>query len=195
MAQRPRQRPFYHVSEEEYRCSMQILRHFLPQDDLNLETLRSIAKELNIGNSPAQDTLKSSSAKDSSEHAEGSVSNESISDTEEIGDLHHQMGCLMKDSLGEYREFLLQLLAMRQFELIMTRVSRSIFRHSFQRSSLFNSRSPKPRTRRIEDNPTTKRFISTSKTFQSQASQRARIAKSSIPSTASILRLLCSSIL
>lgn len=103
VAQRPRQRPFYHVSEEEYRCSMQILRHFLPQDDLNLETLRSIVKDLNIGNSPVQDTAKSSSAKDSSEQADGSVSNGSISDTEEIGDLHHQLGCLMKDSLGEYR--------------------------------------------------------------------------------------------
>ena len=104
MAARPRQRPFYHVSEEECRCSMQILRHFLPQDDLNLETLRSIAKELNIGNSPVQEAVKSSSAKDSNEQADGSVSNESNSDAEEIGDLHHQLGCLMKDSLGEYRK-------------------------------------------------------------------------------------------
>lgn len=83
---------------------MQILRHFLPQDELNLETLRSIAKDLSTGNSPIQDAAKSISAKDSSEPADGSVSNESTSDTEEIGDLHHQLGCLMKDSLGEYRE-------------------------------------------------------------------------------------------
>ncbi|KAH9220545.1 aldehyde dehydrogenase [Leptodontidium sp. 2 PMI_412] len=80
-----------------------ILRHFLPQDELNLETLRSIAKDLSTGNSPIQDAAKSISAKDSSEPADGSVSNESTSDTEEIGDLHHQLGCLMKDSLGEYR--------------------------------------------------------------------------------------------
>lgn len=83
---------------------MQILRHFLPQDDLNLETLRSIAKDLSTGNSPTQDEAKSSSAKDSNEQADGSISIESASDTEEIGDLHHQMGCLMKDSMGEYRK-------------------------------------------------------------------------------------------
>lgn len=84
---------------------MQILRHFLPQDDLNLETLRSIAKELTSGNSPIQDTAKNVSIKAASEQADSSVSNDSEPDTEEIGDLHHQLGCLMKDSLGEYRKY------------------------------------------------------------------------------------------
>lgn len=102
VAQRPKQRPYYHVSEEEYRCSMQILQHFLPEEELNLVTLRAIAKDIKSGNSPKPiHNFKTDKA--DSEPLEGTVSNDSEPDTEEIGDLHEQLGCLMRDSLGEYR--------------------------------------------------------------------------------------------
>jgi len=104
VAARPKQRPYYHVSEEEYRCSMQILRHFLQKEDLNLETLRTIAKDLKIDTTNHQQTQRrDSKATDDSPESEEAVQNDSEPDTEEIGDLHEQLGCLMQDSLGEYR--------------------------------------------------------------------------------------------
>jgi hypothetical protein len=105
VAARPKQRPYYHVSEEEYRCSMQILQHFLQKDDLNLETLRSIAKDLKIdtANTQQQTQRHGSKTTDESPGSEEAVQNDSEPDTEEIGDLHEQLGCLMQDSLGEYR--------------------------------------------------------------------------------------------
>lgn len=102
VAQRPKQRPYYHVSEEEYRCSMQILQHFLPEEELNLVTLRAIAKDIKSGNSP-KPIYNFKTDKADSEPLEGTASNDSEPDTEEIGDLHEQLGCLMRDSLGEYR--------------------------------------------------------------------------------------------
>jgi len=102
VAARPRQRPYYHVSEEEYRLNIQILKHYLPDEDLNLETLRSIAKGLKSGSTPPEQTHDPNARKESPEN-DATGSNESEPDTEEIGDLHEQLGCLMKDSLGEYR--------------------------------------------------------------------------------------------
>jgi hypothetical protein len=88
---------------------MQILRHFLPQEDLNLETLKSIAKGLKIETPDAQQTSQRRGSKttDESPGSEEAVQNESEPDTEEIGDLHEQLGCLMQDSLGEYRSSLI----------------------------------------------------------------------------------------
>jgi hypothetical protein len=106
VASRPKQRPYYHVSEEEYRCSMQILRHFLQKEDLNLETLRSIAKDLQIGTSNTEQQTQRRNSKTTSDDSPGSeeaVQNDSEPDIEEIGDLHEQLGCLMQYSLGEYR--------------------------------------------------------------------------------------------
>jgi hypothetical protein len=84
---------------------MQILRHFLPQEELNLETLRSIAKDLKIDTTNTQPTSQRRDSKttDESPGSEEAVQNDSEPDTEEIGDLHEQLGCLMQDSLGEYR--------------------------------------------------------------------------------------------
>ena len=107
MAARPKQRPYYHVSEEEYRCSMQILRHFVQKEELNLETLRSIAKDLQIDttNTQQQTQRRDSKTTDDSPGSEDAVQNDSEADTEEIADLHEQLGCLMQDSLGEYRSW------------------------------------------------------------------------------------------
>ena len=83
---------------------MQILRHFLQKEDLNLETLRTIAKDLKIDTTnPHPTQRRDSKATDDSPGSEEAVQNDSEPDTEEIGDLHEQLGCLMQDSLGEYR--------------------------------------------------------------------------------------------
>jgi hypothetical protein len=83
---------------------MQILRHFLQKEDLNLEALRAIAKDLKIDTAnPQQTQRRDSKATDDSPGSEEAVQNDSEPDTEEIGDLHEQLGCLMQDSLGEYR--------------------------------------------------------------------------------------------
>ncbi|KAH6668896.1 aldehyde dehydrogenase-like protein [Halenospora varia] len=96
VATRRKQRPFYHVTEEEYRCSMRILQHFLPSQDLTLQTLRKLAKDIDscgsVEGSPVQIIPQQQ------EEAAGTAN-----DVEEVGDLHEQLGCLMQDSMGEYR--------------------------------------------------------------------------------------------
>lgn len=42
----PRKRPFYRVSEEEYNSCMKLLRHFIPDTDFNLETLKRILAQV-----------------------------------------------------------------------------------------------------------------------------------------------------
>jgi len=99
---RRKQRPFYHVTEEEYRCGMQILQHLLPSKDLSSETLRDIARKLEGGGTIEEATIPP-------EHKEfgGLDQNDGLAtadaDVEEVEDLHDQLGCLMEDSLGEYR--------------------------------------------------------------------------------------------
>jgi aldehyde dehydrogenase (NAD+) len=86
---------------------MQILRHFVQKEELNLETLRSIAKDLQIDttNTQQQTQRRDSKTTDESPGSEDAVQNDSEADTEEIADLHEQLGCLMQDSLGEYRSW------------------------------------------------------------------------------------------
>ena len=72
---------------------MQILQHFLPSQDLTLVNLRRIATDL--GGDPTR--VEDPEREKVPQH---DVENES----EEVGDLHSQLGCLMEDSLGEYRE-------------------------------------------------------------------------------------------
>ncbi|KAH9883016.1 hypothetical protein J1614_000383 [Plenodomus biglobosus] len=98
-----RKRPYYHVTEEEYQCSMRILEHFFPGHDLNLQSLRTIAKAIKDGTfapSPVQQT-------------EGLFSNdlaspedaESVDDDgeQDMSELHEPLGTMMKDSRGKYR--------------------------------------------------------------------------------------------
>ncbi|KAL1898485.1 hypothetical protein Sste5346_003388 [Sporothrix stenoceras] len=46
---RRRQRPYYHVSEEEFRYMTKALEHFLPNIDLNLQSLREVVQSLEAG--------------------------------------------------------------------------------------------------------------------------------------------------
>ncbi|GME23721.1 hypothetical protein GTA08_BOTSDO13695 [Neofusicoccum parvum] len=40
---RRKKRPYYHVSEEEYRCMTDILRHYLPDLQFNLPSLKALS--------------------------------------------------------------------------------------------------------------------------------------------------------
>ncbi|KAH5036335.1 hypothetical protein HBI62_036200 [Parastagonospora nodorum] len=96
-----RKRPYYHVTEEEYQCAMRILEHFFPGHDLNLQSLRTIAKAIKDGSFSAPPV----------QQAEGLFTQdqfspeESIDDAEEqdVGELHEPLGCMMKDSGGKFR--------------------------------------------------------------------------------------------
>lgn len=107
VAARRKQRPFYHVTEEEYRCSMQILKHFLPSQELNLQTLRSIAKDIDTGvfdmGQPRSSQNQLPLAASGPALVEEVSGQDAEPESEEINDLHDQLGCLMQDSLGRFR--------------------------------------------------------------------------------------------
>ncbi|CAN9129962.1 unnamed protein product [Alternaria alternata] len=98
-----RKRPYYHVTEEEYQCSMRILEHFFPGHELNLQSLRTIAKAIKDGTFNAEPV----------QHTEGLFSSdqaspedaESVEDGEEqdVNELHEPLGCMLKDSRGKFR--------------------------------------------------------------------------------------------
>ncbi|KAH8814890.1 hypothetical protein F5884DRAFT_770330 [Xylogone sp. PMI_703] len=96
---RQKKRPYYHVTEEEYRCCIKILRHLLPGQDLSLESLRRIAEELDRGAGHEQTPVLNTPNVTMNEDEK----NEHERQSEEIGDLNKQLGCMMEDSLGEYR--------------------------------------------------------------------------------------------
>ncbi|TVY82146.1 putative transcriptional regulatory protein [Lachnellula suecica] len=99
---RRKQRPFYHVTEEEYRSGMQILQHLLPSKDLSPETLRDIAKKLQDGENI--ETISMSNLQEGADVLNiDNVRAVADPEVEEVEDLHGQLGCLMEDSLGEYR--------------------------------------------------------------------------------------------
>ena len=82
---------------------MRILEHFFPGHELNLQSLRTIAKAIKEGTFNAEPV----------QHTEGLFSNdqespedaESVDDGEEqdVQELHEPLGCMMKDSRGKFR--------------------------------------------------------------------------------------------
>ncbi|KAF2178990.1 aldehyde dehydrogenase-like protein [Zopfia rhizophila CBS 207.26] len=100
-----RKRPYYHVTEEEYQCSLRILEHFFPDKELNLQSLRAIARDIVNGtlNSapPQQNQTLQTQDHVSSEEEECPKEMEPV--VESLNDLHEPLGCMMKDSRGRYR--------------------------------------------------------------------------------------------
>jgi hypothetical protein len=82
---------------------MRILEHFFPGHELNLQSLRTIAKAIKDGSFSAPPV----------QHAEGLFTQdqfspeeaESVDDGEEqdVNELHEPLGCMMKDSGGRFR--------------------------------------------------------------------------------------------
>ncbi|KAF1844823.1 aldehyde dehydrogenase-like protein [Cucurbitaria berberidis CBS 394.84] len=99
-----RKRPYYHVTEEEYQCAMRILEHFFPGHDLNLQSLRSIAKAIKDGTFTAPPVLQTEGLF-TNNLASPPDDEESVDDGEEqdVSELHEPLGCMMKDSRGKFR--------------------------------------------------------------------------------------------
>ena len=107
IARERKQRPYYHVSEDEYQCCMRILRHVFPQHELNLPTMKSIVGEIENGTMIPEARAGSSPSKTSVQEDENDDSAAERNDdptTDEISALHGQLGCLMVDSAGKYRK-------------------------------------------------------------------------------------------
>ncbi|KAF2006126.1 aldehyde dehydrogenase-like protein [Amniculicola lignicola CBS 123094] len=100
-----RKRPYYHVTEEEYQCSMRILEYFFPDQELNIQTLRSLANDASNGTlaSPVCRQTHSPSSPESTSPSDEETPQEADPVVESVNDLHEPLGCMMKDSRGRYR--------------------------------------------------------------------------------------------
>ncbi|CAI6329006.1 unnamed protein product [Periconia digitata] len=99
-----RKRPYYHVTEEEYQCSMRILEHIFPDRELNLVTLRGIAKDITDGRLVNPLSGQPISVKDEpSPEDEGSPEDSDNPVLDSVNDLHEPLGCMMQDSTGRFR--------------------------------------------------------------------------------------------
>jgi hypothetical protein len=82
---------------------MRILEHFFPGHELNLQSLRTIAKAIKDGSFSAPPVLQTDGlfTHDQFSPEEG----ESVDDDEEqdVSELHEPLGCMMKDSRGRFR--------------------------------------------------------------------------------------------
>lgn len=110
-----KQRPYYFVSEEEWRLMTRILKHYIPDRELNLPNLRAISSELElqteneghsgipVATAPGLETT-ASTASPVQEQSPMSVYVQDGLLLEEIGDLHEELGCMLIDSVGQHRE-------------------------------------------------------------------------------------------
>ncbi|KAF2710976.1 aldehyde dehydrogenase-like protein [Pleomassaria siparia CBS 279.74] len=100
-----RKRPYYHVTEEEYQCSLRILEYFFPDQELNLQSLRSIAKDIGNGTfvTPPSQQPQTPSPNEQTSSGEEECSQDAEPVVESVNDLHEPLGCMMKDSRGKYR--------------------------------------------------------------------------------------------
>jgi hypothetical protein len=83
---------------------MRILEHFFPDRELNLTTLREIAKDVVDGKITSQVSGQTHGPTTSEDdYLEDEDSPESTEPAAEaLNDLHEPLGCMMKDSLGRY---------------------------------------------------------------------------------------------
>ncbi|KAB5513410.1 hypothetical protein GE09DRAFT_980820 [Coniochaeta sp. 2T2.1] len=105
---RRKQRPYYRVSEEEFRYMTRILEHFLPNTDLNLQTLKELATSLGSGQPEQCPTSVTNAAAALSPASSGLVpSHKSGTEQDmvavEIDKLHQRSAWLWVDSKGIYR--------------------------------------------------------------------------------------------
>lgn len=103
---RRRQRPYYHVSEEEFRLQRRALEHFLPNTEISLSSLRDLMSSLENRSparilEPADEPSRTKALQQASTDSPGSTEAEETID--EIDDLHGELGWLTVDSKGTYR--------------------------------------------------------------------------------------------
>lgn len=82
---------------------MRILEHFFPGRELNLQSLRAIAKAIKDGSfhaDPVQQTDGLFASNQASPEDGDSVDN---GEEQDVSELHESLGCMMKDSRGKFR--------------------------------------------------------------------------------------------
>lgn len=82
---------------------MRILEYFFPDRELNLQTLRSIAKSIVDGTLTGSVSHHDSAAHEHESSGEEDEQLDGEPVVESVNDLHEPLGCLMKDSQGRYR--------------------------------------------------------------------------------------------
>ncbi|KAH7002491.1 hypothetical protein EDB80DRAFT_580087 [Ilyonectria destructans] len=108
---RRRQRPYYRVSEEEFRCMTQIIEHLMPNTELNLQTLKAYVSDLGnhvTENPPTPSTSDvvvspSCAIPSPSSPVEEPSANEGAIIAEEINRVYSDVGRLRVDSRGVQR--------------------------------------------------------------------------------------------
>ncbi|EOD44942.1 putative aldehyde dehydrogenase protein [Neofusicoccum parvum UCRNP2] len=105
---RRKKRPYYHVSEEEYRCMTDILRHYLPDLQFNLPSLKALCARLEGLEGAAAHELPDgcetpATPADDDDDDEAPAAGRESPTIQEIQALQEQLGCLMIDSRGNYR--------------------------------------------------------------------------------------------
>ncbi|KAF2129008.1 hypothetical protein P153DRAFT_29783 [Dothidotthia symphoricarpi CBS 119687] len=98
-----KKRPYYHVTEEEYQCSMRILQHFFPDRELNLESLRTIVKAISDGSLAASPVQNADRLFVQNQKAPEDEESPQDTEAQDVDDLHESLGCMMRDSRGKFR--------------------------------------------------------------------------------------------
>ncbi|KAL1614723.1 hypothetical protein SLS56_012022, partial [Neofusicoccum ribis] len=110
---RRKKRPYYHVSEEEYRCMTEILRHYLPDLQFNLPSLKALCARLEgLEGAAAHEppdgcetpATPADEPADDGDDDEAPAAGRESPTIQEIQALQEQLGCLMIDSRGNYRK-------------------------------------------------------------------------------------------
>lgn len=109
---RGRKRPFYRVSGEVYEYSIKLLRRFVPEDqlpELTVENIQSLLERLEAGNAPSPlalpDTTSNVVASPAQAPGDGDRAKSSeVMEPDEHPLLQEELGCMLLDSMGKYRQ-------------------------------------------------------------------------------------------
>lgn len=105
-----RKRPFYKVSEEDYECSIKLLRRFVPEEelpDLTVENITSFLDRLDDGSHPRAklaDKHRDLNSSNSDSTPDSGNDQQQMMEPNEHPLLQEELGCMMLDSLGKYSE-------------------------------------------------------------------------------------------
>lgn len=85
---------------------MRILEHFFPDRELNLVTLRALAKDVADGKiaSPVSEQTQGALTTEEAPLDDEGTPEEAEPVVESVNDLHEPLGCMMKDSRGRFRK-------------------------------------------------------------------------------------------
>lgn len=131
-----RKRPFYRVSGDVYDHSIKLLRRFVSEDelpDLTVENIQRVLAKLEVRSSSHSGTRTPSrevegNGADDTHHGPGEI--QEVVERGEHPLLQEDLGCMILDSLGKYRGYLLS--ALKRYVANTPRLRRSRVFHSLE---------------------------------------------------------------